>query len=115
MIDIIDYRAGNAPSVLHALHHLGLPGRLVSTPEQIAQAERLILPGVGAARVPVIASGGAGSIAHVASAFADGGAYAAIISSLLYSPRLARNLGVREIKAALPGMGTAIRPWVADT
>ena len=50
MINVIDYRAGNAPSVLHALHRLGLPGHLVTTPAELAGAERIILPGVGAAR-----------------------------------------------------------------
>jgi glutamine amidotransferase len=50
VIGVLDYRAGNAPSVLHALRHLNLPGRLVSTPRQIAESDRLILPGVGAAR-----------------------------------------------------------------
>ena len=28
MIAVIDYRAGNAPSVLYALEHLGIPARL---------------------------------------------------------------------------------------
>jgi glutamine amidotransferase len=50
MIDVIDYRAGNAPSVVYALEHLGLSCRVVSTPDEIARSERLILPGVGAAR-----------------------------------------------------------------
>jgi glutamine amidotransferase len=50
MIDVVDYRAGNAPSVMYALEHLGLPCRLVGTPEAVGQSERLILPGVGAAR-----------------------------------------------------------------
>jgi glutamine amidotransferase len=50
MIDVIDYRAGNAPSVLYALEHLGLPGRLVRTPDAVSRSERLVLPGVGAAR-----------------------------------------------------------------
>jgi glutamine amidotransferase len=50
MIDVIDYRAGNAPSVVYALEHLGIPCRLVSAPGDIARSERLILPGVGAAR-----------------------------------------------------------------
>jgi glutamine amidotransferase len=49
-IDVIDYQAGNAPSVAYALGHLGLPCRLVRTPEEIARSERIILPGVGAAR-----------------------------------------------------------------
>jgi glutamine amidotransferase len=50
MIDVIDYRAGNAPSVMYALEYLGLPCRLVSTPDAVERSERLILPGVGAAR-----------------------------------------------------------------
>jgi glutamine amidotransferase len=50
MIDVIDYRAGNAPSVQFALEHLGIPCRLVDTAAQVARSERLVLPGVGAAR-----------------------------------------------------------------
>jgi imidazole glycerol-phosphate synthase subunit HisH len=50
MIDVIDYRAGNAPSVIYALEHLGLPCRRIGTPDAVATSERLILPGVGAAR-----------------------------------------------------------------
>jgi len=50
MIGLIDYRAGNAPSVMYALGHLGLSAQFVSTPEAVARAERLVLPGVGAAR-----------------------------------------------------------------
>jgi imidazole glycerol-phosphate synthase subunit HisH len=49
MIDVIDYRAGNAPSVIYALERLGLPCELVAKPEEIATSERLVLPGVGAA------------------------------------------------------------------
>ena len=50
MIGVIDYRAGNAPSVMYALENLGLTARFVSTPDDVARAERLVLPGVGAAR-----------------------------------------------------------------
>jgi glutamine amidotransferase len=53
MIAVVDYRAGNAPSVLYALEHLGLPARLVDTADEIATAERIILPGVGAARATI--------------------------------------------------------------
>jgi imidazole glycerol-phosphate synthase subunit HisH len=49
MIDVIDYRAGNSPSVIYALERLGLPCRLVAKPEDISESERLVLPGVGAA------------------------------------------------------------------
>ena len=50
MIGVIDYRAGNAPSVSYALAHLGLRHGLVATPDELRSADRLVLPGVGAAR-----------------------------------------------------------------
>lgn len=50
--------------------------------------------------VPVIASGGAGTAAHAAAAF-KAGASAAIISSLLYSPRMERTVPVGEVKGEL--------------
>jgi glutamine amidotransferase len=53
MIAVVDYRAGNAPSVLYALEHLGVPARLVDSPDEIGRAERIILPGVGAARATI--------------------------------------------------------------
>jgi cyclase len=53
-----------------------------------------------AVRVPVIASGGAGTAAHAAAAF-RAGASAAIISSLLYSPRMERTVPLGEIKGEL--------------
>jgi cyclase len=68
-----------------------------------------------AVNVPVIASGGAGTVDHVAQGLTDGGASAAIISSILYSPRLERNLGVREIKDGLAQRGVPVRPWLDDT
>ena len=62
--------------------------------------------------VPVIASGGAGNPDHIADGLTTGGASAAIISSILYSPRLDRNIGVRELKDALGDRGVPMRPWV---
>ncbi|SHH06430.1 imidazole glycerol phosphate synthase subunit HisF [Streptoalloteichus hindustanus] len=59
---------------------------------------RMVAEAVG---VPVVASGGAGSVAHVAEAFVEAQASAAIVSSLLYSPRMERNHTVEEIKAEL--------------
>jgi glutamine amidotransferase len=53
MIAVVDYRAGNAPSVLYALQHLGVEARLVARPDEVATAERIILPGVGAARATI--------------------------------------------------------------
>ena len=66
-----------------------------------------------AVNVPVIASGGAGTVDHIADGLTVGGAQAAIISSILYSPRFDRNLGVRELKDALIARGVPMRPYVA--
>jgi cyclase len=65
-----------------------------------------------AVNVPVIASGGAGTPEHIADGLTAGGASAAIISSILYSPRFDRNLGVRELKEELGRRGVPLRPWV---
>ncbi|MEX1006289.1 MAG: HisA/HisF-related TIM barrel protein [Acidimicrobiia bacterium] len=62
--------------------------------------------------VPVIASGGAGTVDHIAEGLTAGGASAAIISSILYSPRFERNLGVRELKDGLRERGVLIRPYL---
>ena len=72
MIDVIDYRAGNAPSVQFALEHLGIPCRLVDRPEQIADAERLVLPGVGAARATIASLREQGLVDVLAERVADG-------------------------------------------
>ncbi|MSO48084.1 MAG: imidazole glycerol phosphate synthase subunit HisH [Thermoleophilia bacterium] len=53
MIGVIDYQAGNAPSVLYALERLGLDARLVATPSDLQYVDRIILPGVGAARATI--------------------------------------------------------------
>jgi cyclase len=67
---------------------------------------------VDAVNVPVIASGGAGTVEHIADGLTAGGAQAAIISSILYSPRLERNVGVRELKDGLAAHGVSMRPYL---
>mgnify|MGYP003338659423 CR=1 FL=1 len=53
MIGVVDYRAGNAPSVMFALARLGLDARLVASADDLDAVDRIILPGVGAARATV--------------------------------------------------------------
>jgi imidazole glycerol-phosphate synthase subunit HisF len=65
-----------------------------------------------AVNVPVIASGGAGTVEHIGDGLTAGGASAAIISSILYSPRFDRNVGVRELKDGLAERGVAMRPYL---
>jgi glutamine amidotransferase len=73
MIAVVDYRAGNAPSVLYALEHLGLPARLVSRADEVAAAERLILPGVGAARATIESLQEQGLVDALTEQVRDGG------------------------------------------
>jgi glutamine amidotransferase len=60
MIGVVDYRAGNAPSVGYALARLGIEHRLVATPAALDDCDRLVLPGVGAARATLASLGDAG-------------------------------------------------------
>jgi imidazole glycerol phosphate synthase glutamine amidotransferase subunit len=46
-ITLIDYGAGNVTSVERALQRLGAPSQRSNSPECIAKAEALLLPGVG--------------------------------------------------------------------
>lgn len=48
-VAIVHLGAGNTASVLFALERLGADARITSDPVEIAEAERLVLPGVGAA------------------------------------------------------------------
>jgi imidazole glycerol-phosphate synthase subunit HisH len=48
MIAIMDYGIGNLRSVQKALEKVGAEARLVTTPEGLAGAQALVLPGVGA-------------------------------------------------------------------
>ncbi|MCS7279544.1 MAG: imidazole glycerol phosphate synthase subunit HisH [Thermodesulfobacteriaceae bacterium] len=50
MIGIIDYLAGNLTSVARALNYLGYSCFISSKPEELKKAEKIIFPGVGAAR-----------------------------------------------------------------
>jgi cyclase len=61
-----------------------------------------------AVSVPLIASGGAGKPEHLLEVFTQTNAAAAIISSMLYSPRLPRNYTPKELKDFLRENGVAI-------
>ncbi|QPN62271.1 imidazole glycerol phosphate synthase subunit HisF [Synechococcus sp. CBW1004] len=63
-----------------------------------------------AVEVPVIASGGAGCIDHIAAALEEGRAAAALLASLLHDGVLT----VEEIKRDLLGRGLPLRPLLAS-
>jgi len=47
VIAIVDYRAGNLTSVTKAFDHLGAETIITADPKQVANAEKIVLPGVG--------------------------------------------------------------------
>lgn len=49
-ISIVDYGMGNLRSVQKAFEKVGFAAEIVNTPAAVAQADRLVLPGVGAFR-----------------------------------------------------------------
>jgi len=71
--------------------------------ELMAMAEKAV-------NVPIIASGGAGLPEHLHDVFSKTATQAAIISSMLYSPRLERNFSVKELKEYLLDKGIDMRP-----
>lgn len=48
MIALVDYGAGNLRNVYKALEHVGADVFLTDKPEQLAAADKIVLPGVGA-------------------------------------------------------------------
>ena len=50
MIKIIDYKAGNAPSVMCAVRHLGHQAAFARSADDLTDVSHIILPGVGSAR-----------------------------------------------------------------
>ena len=50
MISIVDYGMANLRSVQKGFEQVGIPAQIISEPEQIDSAERIVLPGVGAFR-----------------------------------------------------------------
>ncbi len=71
MIGVVDYRAGNAPSVMYALDRLGLEARLVAGPADVDGVDRFILPGVGAARATITSLSDSGLIEPLRNAVMD--------------------------------------------
>ena len=50
MIAVVDYGMGNLRSVQKALQRVGGDARVVETPDELARADKIVLPGVGAFR-----------------------------------------------------------------
>ncbi len=72
MIAIIDYNAGNLTSVARAVTYLGFTCTVTNDRKVIADAERIIFPGVGAAGSAMASLGQLGLDTALTQAFDDG-------------------------------------------
>ncbi len=72
VIGVVDFGSGNTRSVLRALTAVGAPATLMRAPDELRLAERLVLPGVGAAGSAVRALKASGMWDGVAGAAAGG-------------------------------------------
>ena len=82
MIAIVDYGMGNLRSVWKAFKHLGADARLTSDPKDIAEAEKVVLPGVGAFRDCMVNLDRTGLIEPVLHAIRSGKPYLGICLGL---------------------------------
>lgn len=72
MIAIIDYDAGNLTSVARAVTYIGFPNTVTNDVREIARAERIIFPGVGAAGSAMASLKRLGLDTAIKTAFKDG-------------------------------------------
>lgn len=72
MIAIIDYGMGNLRSVQKAFERVGARAQIVTTPEQVLSADKVVLPGVGAFRDAIAALRNQNLVEPVKQAIASG-------------------------------------------
>jgi len=72
MIAVIDYGAGNVRSVINAISSLGFEPLVTSNPRDIRRADKVILPGVGAAGSTVDSLKAQGLDTAIAAYIAEG-------------------------------------------
>jgi len=97
-VSVVSYGLGNLGSVLNMLRRIGADPEVVSTPEEIEESERLLLPGVGAFDAGMRLLGDAGLVDPIRS-FAGSG-----------RPLLGICLGMQLLldssaEGTLPGLG----------
>ncbi len=109
MIALIDYGISNLRSVQKAFEHLGTEVTLVDTPDGLAQAERLILPGVGAFPAGMQGLRERGLIEPITHAARDGKPIIGICLGMQLLFESSDEMGETEGLGLLPGRVTKIQ------
>ena len=106
MIAIIDYGAGNLRSVRNTLTHLGAQVVTASTPDQLAGASKIVLPGVGAFGAGINALRAAGFEEPIKQAVAAGVPLIGICLGMQYLFESSDEMGQHRGLGLLPGRVT---------
>lgn len=114
MIALIDYGISNLRSVQKAFAHLGVDVTLIDTPDQLAQAERLILPGVGAFRAGMDGLQSRGLIEPIKQVVAAGKPLIGICLGMQLLFESSDELGDTVGLGLLPGHVTKIKQQTID-
>jgi imidazole glycerol-phosphate synthase subunit HisH len=108
MIALIDYGISNLRSVQKAFEHLDTAVTLVDTPDRLAQADRLILPGVGAFPAGMKGLQERGLIEPIKQAARQGKPLIGICLGMQLLFESSDEMGETEGLALLPGQVTRI-------
>jgi len=106
MIAIIDYGAGNLRSVRNALTYLGAQVITASAPDQLAGAEKIVLPGVGAFGAGIGALRSAGFEAPIKAAVEVGTPLLGICLGMQFLFESSDEMGQHQGLGVLPGRVT---------
>ncbi len=109
MIALVDYGISNLRSVQKAFEHLGKEVTLVDTPARLAQADRLILPGVGAFPAGMRGLRERGLIEPIRQAACDGRPLIGICLGMQLLFESSDEMGETAGLGLLPGRVTRIR------
>jgi len=106
MIAIIDYGAGNLRSVRNALTYLGAQVITACAPDQLAGAEKIVLPGVGAFGAGIGALRSAGFEAPIKAAVEVGTPLLGICLGMQFLFESSDEMGQHQGLGVLPGRVT---------
>lgn len=103
MIAIVDYQMGNLRSVQKALEKIGHPAEVVSDPQTLGRADKIILPGVGGFRDAIIELRHRNLVSPIKDAIAAGKPFLGICLGLQLLFDVSYEDGEHEGLGILPG------------
>ncbi len=103
MIAVIDYGAGNLRSVVNTFRKLGADIFIAEKPEQLKDAEKVVLPGVGAFGAGMDALRQTGFVEPIKDAVQAGKPLIGICLGMQYLFEVSEEMGTHEGLGLLPG------------